>query len=43
MLTIFLLNLKVSVVEVHSGNMGVFGVDNGAHSHGNKWQFTWEK
>ena len=42
-LTIFLFNLEVSVVEVHRGDVGVLGVDNGAHTHGTEWQLTWEK
>lgn len=33
-LTVFLLDLKVSVVEVHGGDVGVLGMDHRAHTHG---------
>lgn len=40
-LTIFFLDLKVSVVKVHCGNVGVVGVDDRAHTHCTEWQFSW--
>lgn len=39
-LTIFLLNLKVSVVEVHGGDVGVLWVNDRTHTHGTEWQLT---
>lgn len=35
-LTVFLFDLKVSVVEVHCGDVGVLGMDHRAHTHGTK-------
>lgn len=40
-LTVFLFDLKVSVVEVHCGDVGVLGVDHRAHTHGTKRELTW--
>lgn len=40
-LTVFLFDLKVSVVEVHGGDVGVLGVDHRAHTHGTKRELTW--
>ena len=40
-LTVVLLDLKVSVVEVDGGDVWVLGVDDGADAHGSERQFTW--
>lgn len=42
-LTVSFFYLKVSVVEVHCGNVGVRGVDDGAHAHGTERQLAWER
>lgn len=39
-LTVLLLDLKVSVVEVHGGDVGVLWVIDGAHAHGAEWQLA---
>lgn len=41
-LTISFFYFKVSVVEMHSRSMRILGVDDGAHAHSRKWQFTWK-
>lgn len=39
-LTVLLLDLKVSVVEVHGGDVGVLRVNDRAHAHGTEWQLA---
>lgn len=42
MLTISFFYFKVSVVEMDSRSMRILGVNDRAHTHSRKWQFTWK-